>query len=151
MFFEAITALRITKPKLSSCKCTFVKVYNIVSSPRLPVMSYNWSFIHYFLFSHQNTLESFSNVFFSIPDCRKEKFARLFVATFVVAIVWISVYSYMMVWMITVIGFTLAIPDTVMGLTFIAAGVSVPDALSGIAVVKEGGLWAKIVVDEHLY
>ena len=42
------------------------------------------------------------------------------------------------VWMITVIGFTLGIPDTVMGLTFIAAGVSVPDALSGIAVVREG-------------
>jgi Ca2+/Na+ antiporter len=35
-------------------------------------------------------------------------------------------------------GFTLGIPDTVMGLTFIAAGVSVPDALSGIAVCKEG-------------
>ena len=44
----------------------------------------------------------------------------------------------MMVWMITVIGFTLNIPDTVMGLTFIAAGVSVPDALSGIAVIREG-------------
>ena len=43
-----------------------------------------------------------------------------------------------MVWMITIIGFTLGIPDTVMGLTFIAAGVSVPDALSGIAVVREG-------------
>ena len=43
-----------------------------------------------------------------------------------------------MVWMITVIGFTFGIPDTVMGLTFIAAGVSVPDALSGIAVVREG-------------
>ena len=40
--------------------------------------------------------------------------------------------------MITVIGFTLGIPDTVMGLTFIAAGVSVPDCLSGVAVVKEG-------------
>ena len=36
------------------------------------------------------------------------------------------------------IGFTFGIPDTVMGLTFIAAGVSVPDALSGIAVVREG-------------
>ena len=43
-----------------------------------------------------------------------------------------------MVWMITVIGATFMIPDTVMGLTFIAAGVSVPDALAGIAVVKEG-------------
>lgn len=43
-----------------------------------------------------------------------------------------------MVWMITIIGFTLGIPDTVMGLTFVAAGVSVPDALSSIAVIKEG-------------
>lgn len=75
---------------------------------------------------------------YTIPDCRKDQFARLYVLTFVVAIIWISVYSYFMVWMITVIGFTLGIPDTVMGLTFIAAGVSVPDALSGVAVVKEG-------------
>lgn len=35
-------------------------------------------------------------------------------------------------------GSTLGIPDTVMGLTFVAAGVSVPDALSSLAVVKEG-------------
>lgn len=40
--------------------------------------------------------------------------------------------------MITVIGNTLGIPDTVMGLTFVAAGVSVPDALSSLSVVKEG-------------
>lgn len=32
----------------------------------------------------------------------------------------------------------MGIPDTVMGLTFVAAGVSVPDALSSIAVIKEG-------------
>lgn len=57
-----------------------------------------------------------------------------------------------MVWMITIIGFTLGIPDTVMGLTFIAAGVSVPDALSGVAVVKEGKLRSEsiIVCDRHL-
>ena len=58
--------------------------------------------------------------------------------SFLISVVWISLYSYVMVWMITVIGFTLGIPDTVMGLTFIAAGVSVPDCLSGVAVVKEG-------------
>lgn len=54
------------------------------------------------------------------------------------SMVWISFYSYFMVWMITIIGSTLGIPDTVMGLTFVAAGVSVPDALSSIAVIKEG-------------
>lgn len=40
--------------------------------------------------------------------------------------------------MITIIGATLGIPDTVMGMTFVAAGVSIPDALSSIAVIKEG-------------
>ena len=64
--------------------------------------------------------------------------AKFYVITFISAILWISLYSYMMVWMITVIGFTFGIPDTVMGLTFIAAGVSVPDALAGVAVVREG-------------
>ncbi|XP_040563494.1 probable sodium/potassium/calcium exchanger CG1090 [Lepeophtheirus salmonis] len=74
----------------------------------------------------------------TIPDCRQEKFAKYYVVSFFIAISWISLYSYVMVWMITIIGFTFGVPDTVMGLTFIAAGVSVPDALSGIAVVKEG-------------
>jgi sodium/potassium/calcium exchanger 4 len=78
---------------------------------------------------------------FTIPDCRKEAWANAYILTFLFAIVWISIYSYMMVWMITVVGFTFGIPDTVMGLTFIAAGVSVPDALSGIAVVKEGTIY----------
>ncbi|CAH4037030.1 probable sodium/potassium/calcium exchanger CG1090 isoform X1 [Pieris brassicae] len=58
--------------------------------------------------------------------------------TFIISMLWISFYSYFMVWMITVIGYTLGIPDTVMGLTFVAAGVSVPDALSSLAVIKEG-------------
>ncbi|XP_050435807.1 probable sodium/potassium/calcium exchanger CG1090 [Adelges cooleyi] len=75
---------------------------------------------------------------YTMPDCRKEQFKSWYGLTFVISMLWISVYSYIMVWMITVIGNTLGIPDTVMGLTFVAAGVSVPDALSSLAVVKEG-------------
>ena len=75
---------------------------------------------------------------YTVPDCRKKEHSRKFVLTFFCSVFWICLYSYVMVWMITIIGFTFGIPDTVMGLTFIAAGVSVPDALSGIAVVKEG-------------
>lgn len=74
----------------------------------------------------------------TMPDCRTEKYRNWYPFTFLISMVWISFYSYFMVWMITVIGSTLAIPDTVMGLTFVAAGVSVPDALSSIAVIKEG-------------
>ena len=75
---------------------------------------------------------------YTIPNCKKPDKQNMYVVSFLISVVWICVYSYVMVWMITVIGFTLGIPDTVMGLTFIAAGVSVPDALGGVSVVKEG-------------
>ena len=39
---------------------------------------------------------------------------------------------------ITVIGYTLGIPDSLMAVTFIAAGTSIPDAYTSIVVVKEG-------------
>lgn len=94
----------------------------------------------------------------TIPDCRTDRFKNWYAFTFFMAMLWISFYSYFMVWMITIIGedegndsviayflhlhnisgSTLNIPDTVMGLTFVAAGVSVPDALSSVAVIKEG-------------
>lgn len=74
----------------------------------------------------------------TIFDCRLEKYRNWYAFTFLMSMVWISFYSYIMVWMITIIGSTLGIPDTVMGLTFVAAGVSVPDALSSVAVIKEG-------------
>ncbi|EDW15254.2 uncharacterized protein Dmoj_GI24726 [Drosophila mojavensis] len=74
----------------------------------------------------------------TMPDCRQPQYRNWYPFTFLLSMIWISFYSYFMVWMITVIGSTLAIPDTVMGLTFVAAGVSVPDALSSIAVIKEG-------------
>jgi solute carrier family 24 (sodium/potassium/calcium exchanger), member 4 len=74
----------------------------------------------------------------TMVDVKQEKYKNWYPITFLISMVWISFYSYFMVWMITIIGFTLGIPDTVMGLTFVAAGVSVPDALSSIAVIKEG-------------
>ena len=74
-------------------------------------------------------------------SCASSSYAILrhypFISQFYITVLY-DCFSYVMVWMITVIGFTLGIPDTVMGLTFIAAGVSVPDCLSGVAVVKEG-------------
>ncbi|XP_066144151.1 probable sodium/potassium/calcium exchanger CG1090 [Euwallacea fornicatus] len=75
---------------------------------------------------------------YTMPDCRSETYRNWYPFTFFVSMLWISFYSYFMVWMITIIGYTMGVPDTVMGLTFVAAGVSVPDALSSIAVIKEG-------------
>ncbi|XP_063854209.1 probable sodium/potassium/calcium exchanger CG1090 isoform X2 [Scylla paramamosain] len=72
------------------------------------------------------------------PDCRRPRFRRWYLLTFFMSMVWIAAYSYLMVWMITVIGFTLGIRDTIMGLTLVAVGVSAPDALSSLCVAKQG-------------
>ncbi|KAK2154216.1 hypothetical protein LSH36_274g01058 [Paralvinella palmiformis] len=77
-------------------------------------------------------------MFISIPDCRQPRWQKCYIITFIMSILWIGVFSYIMVWMITIIGFTCGIPDTVMGLTFIAAGSSVPDAIASLIVVREG-------------
>jgi Ca2+/Na+ antiporter len=39
---------------------------------------------------------------------------------------------------ITVIGFTFGIPDSLMAISFIAAGTSIPDAYTSYTVVREG-------------
>jgi sodium/potassium/calcium exchanger 4 len=58
--------------------------------------------------------------------------------TFTMAIAWLCLLTYLMVWMVTIIGFTFGIPDSIMGITFLAAGSSVPDALSSVLVVRQG-------------
>ena len=40
--------------------------------------------------------------------------------------------------MITVIGFTIGVPDSVMGLTFLAVGTSVPEVISSLIVSRQG-------------
>ncbi|XP_055388898.1 sodium/potassium/calcium exchanger 4-like isoform X2 [Condylostylus longicornis] len=75
---------------------------------------------------------------FVIPDCKKKRFKKLFPLTFIMCIVWIGSLSYVVAWMITIIGDTLKIPDSVMGITFLAAGTSVPEAVSSVIVAKRG-------------
>uniref|UniRef100_A0AAV2KAT1 Sodium/calcium exchanger membrane region domain-containing protein n=1 Tax=Knipowitschia caucasica TaxID=637954 RepID=A0AAV2KAT1_KNICA len=40
--------------------------------------------------------------------------------------------------MVTIIGFTLGIPDVIMGITFLAAGTSVPDCIASLIVARQG-------------
>lgn len=76
--------------------------------------------------------------FLTIPDCEKPRYKKLFPLTFIMCIVWIGSLSYLVAWMITIIGHTLRIPDSVMGITFLAAGTSVPEAVSSVIVAKQG-------------
>ena len=74
----------------------------------------------------------------TIPDVRNPKYKKLFPISFVMSIVWIAVYSFLMVWWATIIGLVAGIPDTVMGLTFLAAGTSIPDLLTSVIVARQG-------------
>lgn len=75
---------------------------------------------------------------FTVPDVRKPGMGKFCYASFVLSIGWIGVYSYFMVEWAGIIGRTIGIPDVVMGLTFLAAGTSVPDLLSSVIVAKRG-------------
>lgn len=63
-----------------------------------------------------------------------------FVMTFVCSIVWIASLTYFIVWMVTLVGYTLGIPDTVSGITVLAAGTSIPELISSYLIVKKAGL-----------
>ncbi|XP_071490620.1 sodium/potassium/calcium exchanger 3-like [Diadema antillarum] len=77
-------------------------------------------------------------LFFTVPDCRRKRFDRWYMVTFFMSVAWIAIFSYIMVWMVAYIGYTLQIPDTIMGITFLAAGTSVPDAIASLLVAREG-------------
>ncbi|XP_041370411.1 sodium/potassium/calcium exchanger 3-like [Gigantopelta aegis] len=79
-----------------------------------------------------------SVLFITVPDCRKTCWRRCFLITFFMSLVWLSAFSYFMVWMITVVGYTANIPDTIMGLTLVAFGVSLPDVVASLIVVRDG-------------
>uniref|UniRef100_A0A3P8ZKA0 Sodium/calcium exchanger membrane region domain-containing protein n=1 Tax=Esox lucius TaxID=8010 RepID=A0A3P8ZKA0_ESOLU len=77
-------------------------------------------------------------LYFTIPNCAKPRWERFFMLSFFLSTVWIAVFSYLMVWMVTVIGYTLGIPDVIMGITFLAAGTSVPDCIASLIVARQG-------------
>jgi len=73
-----------------------------------------------------------------IPDVRRPRYRHLVGVTFVMSIMYIGIFSYLMVWWATTIGEVFGIPPTVMGLTFLAAGTSIPDLLTSVIVAMQG-------------
>ncbi|XP_054006578.1 sodium/potassium/calcium exchanger 3-like [Hylaeus anthracinus] len=74
----------------------------------------------------------------TIPDSRRSSLKNWYPLTFIMCVVWIASTSYIVGWVITVIGDTFRIPDSIMGLTFLAAGMSVPEAVSSVIVANQG-------------
>jgi Ca2+/Na+ antiporter len=76
--------------------------------------------------------------YITVPNCKTQRWKRWFLVTFIVSVAWIGVLCWILVWMVSVIGYTMHIRSSVMGLTFLAAGTSLPDILSSVAVTRKG-------------
>ena len=77
----------------------------------------------------------------TIPDTRFKKFQTPSWVwfSFMMSIVWIAVMCYIIVtYCITRIGCIISLPSSLMSLTIIAAGTSIPDALASVSVAKMG-------------
>ncbi|KAG7201860.1 hypothetical protein KM043_004577 [Ampulex compressa] len=74
----------------------------------------------------------------TLPDTRTPRGKKFFAVTFIGSIFWIAAYSYLMVWWANVAGDTVRIPPEVMGLTFLAAGTSIPDLITSVIVARKG-------------
>lgn len=74
----------------------------------------------------------------TVLDCKRERWRLYWPVSFIIAVLWIMALSYFMVEATRLAGCYVGVPSAVMGLTLLAAGTSVPDALASIAVARTG-------------
>ncbi|XP_044515934.1 sodium/potassium/calcium exchanger 4 [Gracilinanus agilis] len=115
------------QPEPESTETDFLSPF---SMPEAPMDRAKWIFTWPLIFL----------LFITIPNCSKPRWEKLFMVTFVFSTLWIAVFSYLMVWLVTIIGYTLGIPDVIMGITFLAAGTSVPDCMASLIVARQGSV-----------
>ena len=77
-------------------------------------------------------------VYFTLADVTIESGSKYWLWTFFGSLIWLGIFSYFMVWWAVVVGDSWNIPDEIMGLTFLAAGTSVPELFSCILVARKG-------------
>ena len=63
---------------------------------------------------------------------------RFFPLTVIMCLLWIAGLEYIVVWMAVEIAEVMGIPHSIMGLTILAAGSSIPDLLSSVVVARRG-------------
>ncbi|XP_007955799.1 sodium/potassium/calcium exchanger 1 [Orycteropus afer afer] len=74
----------------------------------------------------------------TVPDVRRLESRKFFVLTFLGSIMWIAMFSYLMVWWAHQVGETIGISEEIMGLTILAAGTSIPDLITSVIVARKG-------------
>lgn len=71
-------------------------------------------------------------------DVREKRYKKYYGLTFIGSMMWLGIFSFLMVWWATVVAWCWNIPSQVMGVTFIAAGTSIPDLLTSVIVARQG-------------
>eukprot|EP00638_Chattonella_subsalsa_P000104 CAMPEP_0117745318 /NCGR_PEP_ID=MMETSP0947-20121206/7284_1 /TAXON_ID=44440 /ORGANISM="Chattonella subsalsa, Strain CCMP2191" /LENGTH=477 /DNA_ID=CAMNT_0005562437 /DNA_START=663 /DNA_END=2096 /DNA_ORIENTATION=- len=89
-------------------------------------------------FMFLTTLPIVGLLYYAIPQCANPKYRKFFMLTFGLSLIWIALFSFMLVWWATIWGAVIGISDIVMGLTFLAAGTSIPDAISSVVMARIG-------------
>jgi Ca2+/Na+ antiporter len=76
--------------------------------------------------------------YLTMPDNRRKIFKNFYFLTFLISTIYIGVFTYGIVWMVVIISYKLNIPDTVAGLTLLAAGSSLPEVVSSVIITRQG-------------
>lgn len=77
-------------------------------------------------------------MYYTAQDIKRPGKRYLYLWCFVWSMLWIVGFSYLMVWWATEVGNTLGIETEIMGLTFLAAGTSIPDLITSVLVARKG-------------
>ncbi|XP_047667790.1 sodium/potassium/calcium exchanger 3-like [Tachysurus fulvidraco] len=78
-------------------------------------------------------------LFLTIPNCSRTRWEKYLIVVFLlISTVWIAVFSYLMVWMVTIIRYTFGIPDVIMDITVLAIGTSIPDFFTSLTAARQG-------------
>jgi len=75
---------------------------------------------------------------FTVVDCRIARLERFYAVTMVGSLLWISVLTFVMVSMVEEICLLANVDVGIMGVTVLAAGTSVPDAITSVIVARKG-------------
>eukprot|EP00931_Biecheleriopsis_adriatica_P111419 TRINITY_DN8579_c0_g1_i1.p1 TRINITY_DN8579_c0_g1~~TRINITY_DN8579_c0_g1_i1.p1 ORF type:complete len:576 (-),score=109.25 TRINITY_DN8579_c0_g1_i1:81-1808(-) len=75
-------------------------------------------------------------LYFTLPW--PSKGSKLYPICFSLSLLWIAGFSFLLVWWTEIVGAVIGVPTIIMGLTVLAAGTSIPDAVSSMAVARKG-------------
>lgn len=87
------------------------------------------------------------------PSTEKVCGVSKMVITFLQSLAWIAAFSYLLVWWVEILGEVLHVDTIIMGFTLLAAGTSIPDAVSSVhfALLGEGDMAVSSSIGSNIF